>query len=276
MDENEKKIVLDNKTLFKSWFIGINFFNNAHSYQRMFGCGFTASMIPVLKELYDEEEMKEALKFYSDKYYITEPSTGMVINAIVTKMEESRANGAEIEREDMEAVKSGLMGALAGFGDTIFTSTLRPVGMAIFTPMALSGNILGPLGFWLTGGICRWANGAFWYTRGLKLGTSALDAMIESGNSVLRKVMDGMAILSMFVMGAMSAKYVTPKFTLTFTAGETTASLQTFLDSALPGILPLATVFLCYYLMDKKKISATKIILGLLVFCILGALVGLF
>ena len=75
-------------------------------------------------------------------------------------------------------------------------------------------------------------------------------------------------------MGAMSAKYVTPKFTLTFTAGETTASLQTFLDSALPGILPLATVFLCYYLMDKKKISATKIILGLLVFCILGALVA--
>ncbi|MEY8339260.1 PTS system mannose/fructose/sorbose family transporter subunit IID [Lachnospiraceae bacterium 62-35] len=276
MSENEKKIVLDKKTLFKSWFIGINFFNNAHSYQRMFGCGFTASMLPVLSELYDQEEMAEAMKFYSDKYYITEPSTGMVINAILTKMEESKANGAEIEREDMEAVKSGLMGALAGFGDTIFTSTLRPVGMAIFTPMALAGNVLGPLGFWLTGAACRWVNGAFWYTRGLKLGTSALDAMMEGGNTLLRKGMDGMAILSMFVMGAMSAKYVTPKFALTFTAGETTASLQTFLDGALPGILPLAMVFVSYYLMDKKKVGATRIIMGLLVICILGALAGLF
>lgn len=273
---SEKK--LDRITLIKQWFIGINFFNSCVTYQRRFGTGFAMSMIPVLKKLYgnNKEEIAEGLRFYNDKFYITEPSTGMVINAIVAKMEEARANGADLQREDMESIKSGLMGALAGFGDTLFTSTLRPVGMALFTPMAIAGNILGPLGFWICGASLRWLNGIFWYTQGLKFGTDALNVLLEGGNDKLRKIMDAMGILSMFVMGAMTANYVTPKVALSWTINETTASLQSFLDGALPGILPLAFVFTSYWLMSKKKVSAIKIIVGMLVICVLGALIGLF
>lgn len=280
----EKK--LSKRALLKSWFIGINFFNNANTFQRNFGTGFAASMIPILQDLYpdNKQEVIDGMTFYNDKYYITEPSTGMVINAIVAKMEEARANGAEINREDMEAVKSGLMGALAGFGDTIFTSTIRPVGMAIFTPMALSGNILGPLGFYFLGGAARWLNGIFWYKQGIKFGTDALNTLLEGGNEKLRQVMDAMGVLAMFVMGAMAANYVTPKFALQVTIQEAAdglvpekvATLQSFVDGALPGLLPLTTVLLSYYLMSKKNVSAIKIILGILVISILGALVGLF
>lgn len=277
---------LSKRALLKSWFIGINFFNNANTFQRNFGTGFTASMIPILQDLYpdNKQEVIDGMTFYNDKYYITEPSTGMVINAIVSKMEEARANGAEINREDMEAVKSGLMGALAGFGDTIFTSTLRPVGMAIFTPMALSGNILGPLGFYFLGGAARWLNGIFWYRRGIKLGTGALDVLLEGGNEKLRSIMDAMGVLAMFVMGAMAANYVTPKFALQVKIKEAAdglvpekiATLQSFVDSALPGLLPLATVLLSYYLLTKKKVSTIKVILGILAISIVGALIGLF
>lgn len=38
----------------------------------------------------------------------------------------------------------------------------------------------------------------------------------------------------------------------------------------------MTTVLLSYYLMSKKNVSAIKIILGILVISIVGALIGLF
>lgn len=270
----EKKV--SKKGLFKCWWYGCHEFIKAHNYQRFYGLGWTQGMIPALQELYDKEELTEAMQFWTDKFYISETTTGMVLNAIVIRMEERRANGADIPREAMQATRDGLMGALAGFGDTIFTSTLRPLAMAIFTPMAISGNVMGPIGFMLFKAAARYINSVFWWKRGLKLGSAALDKMLDGGNSKLRVYMEGASTMSMIVMGAMTAKYVTAGFNLQITTGETVTSLQNFLDTALPGIVPLGAVFLTYWLMSKKKVNTTWIILGFAVFCILGALVGLF
>ena len=57
---------------------------------------------------------------------------------------------------------------------------------------------------------------------------------------------------------------------------EKVATLQSLVDGALTGLLPLPTVLLSYYLMSKKNGSAIKIILGILVSSIVGALIGLF
>lgn len=93
---------------------------------------------------------------------------------------------------------------------------------------------------------------------------------------IMGKLTDGIMTLSMMVMGAMVCKYVTPTIALSYTSGETTASIQTVLDSALPEILPLGSVFLIYFLMNKKNLSVLKIILIFLVICIVGSLLGVF
>jgi mannose/fructose/N-acetylgalactosamine-specific phosphotransferase system component IID len=142
--------------------------------------------------------------------------------------------------------------------------------------MAIAGNIMGPIGFILFKSICRYAWGIFMFTTCYKLGKSALGSIMKQGSGIMGKLTEGVTILSMMVMGAMVSKYVTPKIALSYTVGETVTSVQTFLDSALPGILPLGTVWLTYWLMNKKGFSVIKIILMFLVVCVIGSLIGVF
>ncbi len=274
----KKKYILDKWTLFRCWYRSITYVNMSISYPRYYGVGFANGIIPALRKLYADrpEEIKDALQKYGESYYLAEPSTGAAVTAVVLRMEEERANGADISRDSINAFKTGVMGGLTGFGDTIFSSTLRPLAMAIFTPMAIAGNVMGPLGFLLFKGTARYANGALWYLSCLKLGKAALGSMLDKGSGLLKMLVDGTAILSMFVMGAMTSKYVTAKVALQVTVSETTASLQSFLDSALPGIIPIGTVFLMYWLMGSKKMSVIKVILIFLVISIVGSLIGLF
>lgn len=273
-----KKYVLDKWTLFKTWYLTVTFVNGLTTYPRYYGVGFAASLIPVLKKLYADrpEEIKEALQVYGEAYYLAEPGTGAAVTAIVVRMEEERANGADISRQSVNTFKTGVMGGLTGFGDTVFSSTLRPLALAIFTPMAIAGNIMGPLGFLIFKTACRYGNGLFWYVTCLKVGKDALGSIMGKGSSLLKKLINLTSVLSMFVMGAMVCKYVNPKFALEFTSGETTASLQTFLDSALPGILPLGSVMLMYWMLNKKKLSVVKVILIFLAISLVGVVLGIF
>ncbi|MDL2220258.1 PTS system mannose/fructose/sorbose family transporter subunit IID [Eubacteriales bacterium OttesenSCG-928-N14] len=272
-----KQGILDKWTLFKVWFFSTTYINSLTTYPRYYGIGFTAGLLPALKKLYADkpDELIDAMQVYGESYYLAEPMTGLAVTAIVLRMEEERAAGGDISRETINNFKLGIMGGLTGFGDTIFTSTLRPLAMAIFTPMALQGNIMGPLGFLLFKGCARYGNSIFWYITCYRLGRNALGSLMKRGTGLLHRLTEGTVVLSMIVMGAMVARYVNPSFALSWTNGETVTSLQSFFDAALPGFLPLITVFSIYFMM-KKNLSVTKIILIFLALSIVGSLIGLF
>lgn len=271
-------VELDKWTLFKVFYLSSTLMPHFTTYPRYYGVGFAAGILPAIKKLYKDrpDEIIDAMQTYGETYYLAEPMTGCGVTAIVLRMEEERAAGKDIPRSTMNNFKTGVMGGLTGFGDTIFTSTLRPLAMAVFTPMAIAGNIMGPLGFLLFKTFCRYAWGTFMFKSCYKLGKNALGSIMKQGSGLMGKLTEGVTILSMMVMGAMVSKYVTPTIALSYTVGETTTTLQSFLDSALPGILPLGSVFLTYYLMSKKNLSVIKIILIFLVVCIVGALTGIF
>ena len=52
---------------------------------------------------------------------------GTVIHGITISMEEQIANGAEISGEDINALRTGLMGPMAGIGDTISQAVCYPI-----------------------------------------------------------------------------------------------------------------------------------------------------
>jgi PTS system mannose-specific IID component len=58
-------------------------------------------------------------------------NVGGVIHGAVIAMEEQRANGADIDDDAINSVKTGLMGPLAGIGDTISQGTVTPILLAI-------------------------------------------------------------------------------------------------------------------------------------------------
>ena len=67
--------------------------------------------------------------------------------------------------EMISSIKTGLMGPLAGIGDTIWQGTLSPIALGIILGMAKVGNFMGPLIYLLTIGIVLFGLGYVSYTK---------------------------------------------------------------------------------------------------------------
>ena len=91
-----------------------------------------------------------------------------------------------------------MMGPLAGVGDPVFWFTVRPMLGALGASLALAGNILGPIIFFVAWNIIRWA--FMWYTQefGYRAGSKITD---DLSGGLLQDVTKGASILGMFVLG---------------------------------------------------------------------------
>ena len=252
------------------------FLLGSFNFERMQSMGFCVTMMPAIKRLYDtKEERAAALKRHLE-FFNTQPWIGSAIMGVTAAMEEQRANGAAIDDGAISGVKVGLMGPLAGVGDPIFWGTARPVLGALGASLAVTGNWMGPLIYFLGINIIRILTR--WY--GLKWGYERGTAMVtEVGGGQLKRITQIAAITGLFVMGALVSKWTTIKFPTVVsevTADDgtvTTTTLQNILDKLLPGVAALGLTFLCMYLLNKK-INALWIILGMFVIGILGAWSG--
>ena len=125
----EKKI--SKKTLSKSfhhWYYGhLTCFSQEH----MQTFGYLVSMLPIVDELYDDKEGKQkAMETYT-AFFNTEPQIGTVVVGITAGLEEARANGEQIDSEMINGIRAGLMGPLAGIGDSLIVGTLIPILLGI-------------------------------------------------------------------------------------------------------------------------------------------------
>ena len=64
-------------------------------------------------------------------------------------MEEENATQEDFDPNTINSVKAGLMGPLAGIGDSVFWGTLRPLAGGIACSLALTGNLFAPFLFLL-------------------------------------------------------------------------------------------------------------------------------
>ena len=78
------------------------------------------------------------------------------------------------------------------------------------------------------------------------------------------------------MVGGMTASMVTFNSTYELTMkGESVLNLQNMLDQIFIGIVPLGLTLLCYYLLKKKNISITVLIIGVIILSILLSLLGI-
>ena len=126
MDEG-KKVSLTRRDVQRSFWLWTFFSHANYNYERLQGTAFAQAMTPIIRKLYkDPDEIKAALKRHL-VFFNTEPNVGGVIHGAVIAMEEQRANGAPIDDDAINSVKSGLMGPLAGIGDVISQGTITPI-----------------------------------------------------------------------------------------------------------------------------------------------------
>lgn len=272
----EKKL---NKKDLINIFIRSNFLLGSFNFERMQAIGFCVSLLPALRKVYkdNKQEMAAAMKRHLE-FFNTQPFLATPIMGITAAMEEKRANGADISDQTISGVKVGLMGPLAGVGDPIFWGTLRPVLAALGAGIALTGSIMGPLIFFIVFNAIRLTTNWYGVMYGYSKGTELVN---EMGGNKMRFLTEGSSVLGLLVMGALVAKWTTVNMPLvlssyTNSAGEqVTTTVQTILDSLMPGIVPLLMTFACMWLL-RKNVNPLIIILGLFALGIVGYAIGLF
>ena len=272
MSETVKlKKELDKKTLLKAFCLSYSS-ETCYNYERLQALGQTNQMITVVRKLYDtQEEQVEALKKYME-FFNTEPSwIGTVIHGIQISMEEQAANGEPITGEDINALRTGLMGPMAGIGDTVSQAVVYPILAGICCSFALDGNIMGPILFEIVYKILMIGSGYFCFMLGYKQGKQAVFQMLKSGT--LNKVTEMFSIVGLVVVGNMAASRVAIESPLTFKSGDVTVVVQEMFDTLLPGALPLLVVMLVW-LMISKKVNPTLIIFIIFAVGIVGSLFG--
>lgn len=268
--------------------------------------GWAFTLIPAIKKLYKTKEDRAAalerhLEFFNTHPYVASPIIGVTL-----ALEEERANGVPIQDETIQGVKVGMMGPLAGIGDPVFWFTVKPILGALAGTLAMSGNIIGPIIYFIGWNLIRMA--FMWYTQelGYKAGSKITD---DLSGGVLQDITKGASILGMFILGALVNRWVSVKFIPTISsvkldkgayiewdklpagiegvkkALEQQASglsltdhkvttLQNNLDDLIPGLAGLIITLICMWLL-KKKVSPIAIILGLFVMGVVFHLIGL-
>lgn len=291
----EEKLTLSKRDRIAVWWRS-TFLQGSWNYERMQNGGWTFAMIPAIKRLYKTKEdrsaaLKRHLEFFNTHPYVASPIIGVTL-----ALEEERANGAPVDDVAIQGVKVGMMGPLAGIGDPVFWFTVKPILGALAASLAMTGNILGPILYFVLWNLIRM--GFMWYTQefGYKAGSKITD---DLSGGLLRDITKGASILGMFILGALVNRWVSITFTPIVssvqldegayidweqlpagpegikTALEQQASglslsdvkvttLQDNLDSLIPGLSALLLTLLCMWLLNKK-VSPIVMILGLFV-----------
>ncbi|GFP76326.1 PTS system mannose/fructose/sorbose family transporter subunit IID [Clostridium fungisolvens] len=300
-----KELKLSKSDRISVWFRSF-FLQGSWNYERMQNGGWAFAMIPAIKRLYTTKEERAAalerhLEFFNTHPYVASPVIGVTL-----ALEEERANGAPIDDVTIQGVKIGMMGPLAGIGDPVFWFTVRPILGALGASLAMSGNVLGPIIFFLAWNIIRMA--FMWYTQefGFKAGSRISD---DLSGGLLQDITKGASILGMFILGSLVNRWVSVRFApvvssvklsegafidwsklpagaqgiqqallqqssgMALTDTKVT-TLQGNLDSLIPGLAGLIITLICMWLL-KKKVSPIVIILGLFAIGIVAHLIGL-
>ncbi|CAM3689127.1 PTS system mannose/fructose/sorbose family transporter subunit IID [Erysipelothrix urinaevulpis] len=245
-----------------------------HSFDKYISPSLMWALMPILKKLYKDKEDLAAAYERHLLFFNTQLSWGGgTITGIMASLESARAQEMYLDQPitiDDDLIyntKSGLMGALAGIGDSIDSGTIQYIFIAIALPWAQSGSALGALFPFLAFSLYQLFIGYYFAQLGFKLGRTAATEVV---GEQMQSVIEGLSILGLFMMGILAGNYVKVSSSLAFTLSGKEFVIQEILDSVLPGLLPLLVVSGVYYYFSKKGLNVTKALIGLTV--ILGAL----
>jgi mannose PTS system EIID component len=240
-------------------------FEISWNYERMQALGFAYAMEPVLRRLNpDKDDYAAALQRHL-VFFNTSPVVGapLIIGSAIS-LEEAGAPASA------EGIKVGLMGPMAGIGDTLSYALYNSIIFTIAASFALEGNWFGPIfalvfmavPYFL---VRRWQ--FFWaYNRGKAIAA-------DIGRGLLDKITMGSTIFGLIVLGGFIPSIVHMVTTLTYRQHLTvqgkqvtqSVNVQDQLDTVLPYMLPVLVTALAYVAMKKYRLNPVWVILGLAV-----------
>ena len=265
-----KEKVLTKKDLRKAawrWLIGISTFN----YETQLAPSTLFSVYPCLRKMYpDDEDLKKSCLNYM-RYYNTMPWISPFVIGAALGIEDE---GGISSLDAVNDFKVGLMGPLAGIGDTINHGMLRPLLLSMFIPLAAEGNWLAGVGPLLIWGVAITFLAYTLVTKGYTLGRKSVVSILKSGK--LNQFIKTASVLGLFMMGALSSTYVKLVTPISWAnaVGEKQL-LQDVLNKIFPNILPLLVVFGIYFYIKKSGPKYVRILVSILVLSVVLSFFGI-
>ncbi len=268
----------------RSWLLWTFFAHANYNYERLQATGFAHAMAPIIGRLYSApEDIKAAMRRHL-VFYNTSPEFGGAINGAVIAMEEQRAGGADLDDDAINSVKTGLMGPVAGIGDTITQGTVTPLLLALGISItgvptvvngqppdltAVTGNPLGPIVYLVLITAFLLVIGYVFFMQGYGRGRGLIVDILRDGR--LGQMVTGASVLGNLVLGALGATYVSLWLAPTVTIGSAYVELQRdLLDKVLPGMLPLALILGTWWLL-RRRVSPVLLLVAYIVVALVGS-----
>lgn len=241
------------------------------NYPRQMHLAFCMMIEKCLRKIYkdDPEGYAAALTRHVAFFNVT-PQLAPFVGGIAVSMEEKVATG-ELEGAAVDSVKAALMGPLSGIGDSIFLGCIRVIAVAVGASLAATGNVLGPILYFLIYNIPAFLVRIFGARLGYDLGFSLLSNAQKSG--LMDKIMYAAGIVGTMVIGAMSSNMFLATLPTKIGSGDSATTLQKILDGIMPGMLGIAALGIYYWLL-KKKVNPMILIVGTMILGIVGAFFG--
>lgn len=258
---------------FWNWYYGhLTCFSQEH----MQTFGYLCAMLPIVEDLYDtKEEQAAALETYK-AFFNTEPQLGSVIVGVTVGLEEARANNEGVDGDTINGLRAGLMGPIAGIGDSLVVGVLIPLLLGIALGLSTGGSPVGAIFYIVAWNLIITFGMRLLYYKGYELGGKAVEFLTGEKSKALR---ESIMMLGSMVIGAVAAAWVTVKTVFQMTnpeTGEVFLNLNDQINSVLPKGLTAIFVIFCWYLIAKKKMSPLKVMLLLVVIAFVGVLIGFF
>ena len=232
--------------------------------------GFATALAPVLNKIYKDEpkEVRVAAMQRHLEYFLSQnTATGMILG-ITAALEETTALD---EKDAVVAVKAGMMGPLAGIGDSVFKLTIQAIAGSIGAVYALQGNFLGViLMFLIYNGIniaIKYGGVVLGYQKGMEFVTSGEQAKMMSN------IINLATMVGVIVLGALISSSVRFNIAYIIQVEETVVNIQELLDGVMPNVLPLLITLGMYQI--NKRIPRKYLIAMIFAILILGTILAM-
>ena len=259
MSKGKKTIITKegNRVFWRWYFLG----GCGWNYEKMQGLGYYYSMLPMIKKQKSEED-KQKLAKTELQFFNTNNTMAPIIMGVDCALQDQ--TGADAT-DTIAALKTGMMGPLAGIGDTLFHVIPSTIIGSIASYMALEGSPLALI-LWLLFGLLR----AFCMRNFFALGYREGAKIVSEIGNRLKKITQAANILGITVIGALIPSVVNAKFAYEFSWGEVSISVQELADQIMPSLAPTLVVFFAYWMLGRKKMNSTRVTLLLVVVGILA------
>ena len=261
------------------------------NYERMQAAGWLWGILPGLEAIHTNKDDLSTAMINNLEFFNTHPFVVTFIMGIVLSMEQQKA-----DINSIRAVRVAAMGPLGGIGDALFWFTLIPITAGITANLAIDGNLVGPILFFIITFGVQMALRYWLMYWSYDMGTKAIEVLTANA----REFTHAASMLGVFVVGALTCNYGATKLGMVIPNGQTAEkvkqlviengnivekeveqlkdvfiNIQELLDGILPALIPLGLTLMCYTLIKKKNWSPTKCIMLLLVIGIVGCVFGI-